>query len=82
MSISTLLRFQRCAYELLGWSGARVMKVFIFVSLFELLRPREVVIMIEDSCYVFYHDRRHSKTLAMSSIMIEDIARVLLCLPS
>ena len=24
------------------------MKVFIFVSLFELLRPREVVIMIED----------------------------------
>ena len=43
VSISTLLRFQRCAYELLGWSGARVMKVFIFVSVFELLRPREVV---------------------------------------
>ena len=31
MSISTLLRFQRCAYELLGSSGARVMKVsFLF----------------------------------------------------
>ena len=41
MSISTLVRFQRCAYELLGWSGARVMKVFLFISFFELLRLRE-----------------------------------------
>ena len=78
MSISTLLRFQRCAYELLGWSGARVMKVFIFVSLFELLRPRTLA----DRIHSVYHDRRHSKSLAMSSIMIEDIARVLLCLLS
>ena len=38
-----LLRFLWCTYELRGWSGARVMKVLIFVSLFELLRPREVV---------------------------------------
>ena len=36
MSISTLLRFQRSAYELLGWSGARVIEVFIFVPLLEL----------------------------------------------
>ena len=32
VSIFTLLRFQRCTYELLGWSGARVMKVFIFFT--------------------------------------------------
>ena len=38
MSISTRLGFQRCAYELLGWSGARVMKVFIVVAISELLR--------------------------------------------
>ena len=43
MSISTLVRSFWSIGELLGWSAARVMKVFIFVSLFELLRPREVV---------------------------------------
>ena len=33
MTISRLLRFLWCAYELLGWPGARVIKVFIFASL-------------------------------------------------
>ena len=43
VSISMLLRFLWCEYELLGWSGARVMKVFIFFLLVELLKPREAI---------------------------------------
>ena len=43
MGISTLVWSFWSKRERLGWSGARVMTVLNFASLFELLRPREAI---------------------------------------
>ena len=43
VSICSLVRSWWSKREITGWSEARVMTVFVFVLLFELLRPREGV---------------------------------------
>ena len=67
MSISKLVRSFWSKRELLGWSGARVMKVFIFVSFFELLRLLEAVCEHLLACAVILIQTRASGMLWSSS---------------
>ena len=60
LSISTLVQSFWCNRTLLGWSGARVMNVFILVSLFEFLRPREVVCEHLQACALILVQTRAS----------------------
>ena len=67
MGISSLVRSFWSKRELLGWSGARVMTVFNFASLFELLRPREAIRKLLLACAVILVQTRASGMVWSSS---------------
>ena len=66
-SFSSLVRSFWSKPELLGWSGARVMTVLTFASLFELLGPREVVYGHLLACAVILVQTRASEMVWSSS---------------
>ena len=78
VGISSLMRSFWSKRELLGWSGARVMTVFIFVSLFELLRLWEVVCGHLLACAVILVQTRASEMVWSSSYDCFNFSRFLM----